>query len=141
MSSAADEYLMRDKRVTTPSGDFMVATSAQVIGAALTDLIMSAVTIMWVMTVFEWTGIVVPEWINAVFGILIFTYTVLGHRNVVFSFGGWVNGLKRYPYSAVRGYSGKGVIFVVDDISRSTVSWRTVVLAFYIGLSVYFSTL
>lgn len=122
------------KEIITPEGARQEASHPKIFGIVLIDLLLVTVTMSLIVELLKHFGFGMPEWLTAVFGVTIFLYAFLAYRNVVKSIGGWSNGVSRYSYSEVEGYSGVGVLFVIEDLPRQILSKRAIILVLYFGV-------
>jgi len=122
------------KKVRTIDGVFSIAGSSKTVGLVFIDLIFSTVTLSFVIEVLKLLTLDIPLWSAAVFGILVFLYPLLAYRDVVKSIGRWSRGVKCYPYSKIEGYTGKGALFVVDEVPKKVLSKRVIIVVAYFGI-------
>lgn len=122
------------KIVNTPDGMLYVASNSRVIAAVLVDLLVPAITIMCALAFLEQFWTMLPQWWSPTLGVLVFLYVFLARRTLIFSFGNWGLGLRRYSYTSIEEFSGSGALFAIEKLPNSTLSQRTVVLAAYLGV-------
>lgn len=125
------------KTVNTPNGQLSVASSSRILGAALVDLLVVSITIMCVIAILQKLGLILPQWLLSILGLSVFLYTLLAHKNLIFSFGNWGLGLRCYSYDLIEEYSGSGTLYVSEDLPKSVLYRRTIMLAVYLGTILY----
>jgi len=122
------------KKIKTLDGAiFSVASSTKMLGIVIIDLLAATVTISFIVELMTFLGVTFPEWFAAVFGLLIYLYVFLAYRDVVKSAGRWSHGILRYPCEKIEGYSGKGALFIDDELPKAVLSKRAITLIVYFG--------
>ena len=60
-------------------------------------------------------------------------YSLLAFRGVIPSLGRWTLGLRGYSYNQVEEYEGKGVLYVYEDLSSRTYTFRAIATVLVLG--------
>lgn len=129
------------KEIKTLDGAiFPVVSSTKMLGIVIIDLLAATVTISFIVELMAFLGVKFPEWVSAVFGLLIYLYAFLAYRDVVKSAGRWSHGIIRCPCSKIEGYSDKGALFINDELPKTVLSKRAMILIVYFGIMILLMT-
>jgi hypothetical protein len=105
------------------------ARRSRIWAAAVVDLLIPSLTIICLLAVLDTLVGAVPRLLSPALGVLALLYVLLAQRGLVFSVGGWGLGLRRRASSGEASRIG----VVVEDVSDSALSRRTIVLGAYFG--------
>lgn len=125
---------MDSERVESGNSKFYVASHVRVLSAAITDLLVPAMTLMCIFAFLSRLGVEIMPWVSPVLGLTIFVYMLLARRNLVFSIGNWGFCLRRLSYASIKEYSGKGALYVVENVPEPVLFRRAISVGLYLGL-------
>lgn len=125
------------KRLRTTRGILSLAGIGTVIGSIIIDLFIGLLMVSLIHAVMANLGTNLSSEVNGILIFLVFLYTYLAYKNIVFSVGQWGNGLKRFSYNDIEDYSGKGTVYLVDNLPKSTLTYRTIVIVVWFILMIF----
>jgi hypothetical protein len=121
--------------VKTPDGEMNVASSLRSNGAVFIDLMLAVFLAQILVGFLQILKLHLENAaLIAVLAIIVFGYPIVARRGTVPSFGNWVFGTRRYPYSSIEGYSGKGELVVFEPLKNGEYSRRTIMAAVVFGV-------
>ena len=125
-------------KVTTPVGIRELCGILSPVISAVIDLFFSLLIVSFPGLLLVISGLDRNIFLIAPLVIAPWLYTFAAHRAKIPSLGSWALGIKRYSYSEIEEYSGVGVLYVKEALSRKAHTSRTII--FVIILSVLYSS-
>jgi hypothetical protein len=122
---------IKTKSVITPDGDVQLSGCSRIIVADIIDVWMYLSLFNLIVLLFESLNYLsdsILVYIALTIAFVAIFFIRHSHRRLI-GMGEWALSLRRYSFSEIRGYSGKGSISCVELLSRKKYSVRTLITA------------
>ena len=114
-------------KVTTPDGIREACGIMIPIISVVVDLSFALLVVSFPALLLAINGLDSNMFLIAPFVIVPWLYAFAANRSKIPSIGNWALGIRRYLYSEIEEYSGAGVLFVKENLTRKTHTSRTII--------------